>query len=65
MWPAKLLKDYTVGTKSVEHRERLFARKEEKEKKNVPRVQFDCIPGKMCLGSVDLSRRQYENTLPR
>lgn len=43
MWPAKLLKDYTVGTKGVEHREGVYARK---KKKNVPSVQSDCIPGK-------------------
>lgn len=45
MWPAKLLKDYTVGTKGVEHRRGVC--KEEEEKKNpVPSVQSDCIPGK-------------------
>lgn len=34
MWPAKLLKDYTVGTKGVEHREGVYARK--KKKKTFP-----------------------------
>lgn len=33
MWPAKLLKDYTVGTKSVEHREGVYVCKEEEKKK--------------------------------
>lgn len=46
MWPAKLLKDYTVGTKSVEHREGVYVCKEEEKKKNLPSVQSDCIPGK-------------------
>lgn len=32
MWPAKLLKDYTVGTKSVEHREGEYKRNKKKKK---------------------------------
>lgn len=43
MWPAKLLKDYTVGTKSVEHRERVHARKKKnKERKKRKKTFPEC-----------------------